>query len=237
MRIHVVALSMTVLIVATPALAQVDRILTGLGAGQHGGMTDMKIASGLKEALQVGSENAVGLTGRPDGYFANEAIKILMPEQLRKLERGLRLLGYDQQVDEFVLSMNRAAEQAAPSAKQIFWDAIGEMTFDDARKIMTAGGTAATDYLKATTSGKLMAAFQPVVEQAMQEVGVTRQYTGLLGYAKEIPFVKTEPVDINRYVVNKALDGLFRVVGEQERKIRTDPAAQVTGLLKEVFGK
>lgn len=237
MRSCVLTLSLTVLIIAAPASAQLDKILKGLGAGQKSGLTDVKIASGLKEALQVGSENAVGLTGRPDGYFGNEAIRILMPEPLRKLERGLRILGYDQQVDEFVLSMNRAAERAAPAAKQIFWDAIGEMTFDDAEKIMTAGGTAATDYLKSTTSGKLVAAFQPVVEQAMQEVGVTRQYSELVGYAKEIPFVKSETVDINRYVVQRALDGLFQVLGEQERKIRTDPAAQVTSLLKEVFGK
>jgi hypothetical protein len=133
--------------------------------------------------------------------------------------------------------MNRAAERAAPFAKQIFLDAIGEMSFEDARNIMTAGGTAATDYFKAKTTGKLTAAFRPVVDEAIQEVGVTRQYTELVEYAREIPFVKTETLDVNHYVVTKALDGLFYTLGEEEQKIRTDPTARVTGLLREVFGK
>ena len=113
----------------------------------QGGLTDGKVASGLKEALQIGTQNAVNLTGKTDGYFKNEAIKILMPEKLRTLETGLRAVGYGPKLDEFVLSMNRAAERAAPAAKQIFWDAIGAMTFDDAQKILKGGDTAATEYL------------------------------------------------------------------------------------------
>ncbi len=132
-----------------------------------------KSAAGLKEALRVGVGNAVNLTGQVDGYFRNEAIKILMPKQLQSLEKGLRAVGYGPQVDEFVLSMNRAAERAAPQARGIFVDAIGQMTFSDARQILTGGETAATDYFKAKTSDKLTAAFRPVVEKAMNETGVT----------------------------------------------------------------
>ena len=230
-------ISVTIFLTVLPASAQIDRIFKGLGLGQQSEMSDAKIGSGLKEALKVGAENTVNLTGRTDGYFLNQAIKILMPEKLRNLEKGLRAVGYGPQVDEFVLSMNRAAEQAAPFAKQIFWDAIGEMTFEDARKILSGHETAATDYFKSKTTDKLTVAFRPVVDQSMNEVGVTRQYKELVGRFQAIPFVKSESFDIDHYVLTKALDGLFHVLGEEERKIRTNPAARVTDLLKEVFGK
>jgi len=165
------------------------------------------------------------------------AIKILMPQELRTFESGLRLVGYGPEVDEFILSMNRAAERAAPHAKRIFWDAITQMSFADARNILNGGDTAATDYFKDKTTDKLTAAFRPVVDKAMNEVGVTRQYKELIGRYQAIPFVKRETFDIDRYVVTKALDGLFYVVGQEERKIRTDPAARLTDLLGEVFGK
>jgi hypothetical protein len=225
------------LLIANPVSAQLDRIFKGLGVGSQGGLSDAKIGSGLKEALKVGTENTVNLTGKTDGYFLNQAIKILMPEKLRTLEKGLRVVGYGPQVDEFVLSMNRAAEKAAPFAKQIFWDAIGEMTFEDARKILSGHDTAATDYFKEKTSDKLAGVFKPIVDKAMNEVGVTRQYKELVGRYETIPFVKKETFDLDHYVVTKALDGLFHVLGEEEKKIRTDPAARVTDLLKEVFGK
>ena len=228
---------MIVLMTALPVSAQLDRIFKGLGIGQQSGLSDAKIGSGLKEALKIGTENTVNLTGRLDGYFLNQAIKILMPEKLRNLEKGLRAVGYGPQIDDFVLSMNRAAERAAPFAKEIFWNAIGEMTFEDARKILSGNETAATDYFKVKTTDKLTVAFQPVVDKSMDEVGVTRQYKELVGRFQAIPFVKSESFDIDQYVVTKALDGLFHVLGEEERKIRTNPAARVTDLLKEVFGK
>jgi hypothetical protein len=203
------------------------------GAGE--GLGDAKIGQGLKEALRVGTENAVSLTGRLDGYFANQAIKILMPERLRSLEQGLRLIGQGDRVDELVLGMNRAAERAAPAARTIFVDAIGEMSIDDARKILSGADTAATDYFKGKTTPRLTAAFQPVVERAMGEVGLAGQYKDLLAQAQAIPFFKTEDYDLNRYVVGKSLDGLFHVVGDEERKIRKDPAARTTDLLREVF--
>ena len=224
------------LLAAAPGVAQVEEITKRLGLGK-GALSDEKIASGLKEALQVGTGNAVTRTGKLDGYFRDEAIKILMPQRLRTLERGLRAVGYGPQVDEFVLSMNRAAERAAPLAKSIFWDAIKQMTFEDARKIFTGGDTAATDYFKEKTTDKLSAAFRHVVEKAMDEVGVTRRYNELIGRYQSIPFARSQSLDINQYVVGKALDGLFYVLGEEERKIRTQPAARVTSLLKEVFGR
>jgi hypothetical protein len=229
---------LVVLFMALPAQAQFDQILKGFGIGtKEAGLSDAKIASGLKEALKVGTENTVNLTGKTDGYFKNEAIKILMPQKLQTLEKGLRTVGYGPKVDEFILSMNRAAEQAAPFAKQIFWDAIGAMSFEDAKKILSGGNTAATDYFKTKTTDKLTEAFKPVVDKTMNEVGVTRQYNELVGKFQAIPFAKSETLDIDQYVVTKSLDGLFHVLGQEEQKIRTNPAAQVTDLLKEVFGK
>ena len=198
---------------------------------------DLRIGAALKEALQVGTANAVKLTGRTDGYFRNDAIKILLPEQLRTLASGLRAVGLGAQVDELVLGMNRAAERAAPRAQAIFWDAIGAMTIDDARSILNGGDTAATQYFRTKTSDPLAASFRPIVEQAMGEVGVTRHYRELFARAQAIPFLKVEAYDLDRYVVGKALDGLFHVVADEERKIRTNPAARVTDLLREVFGR
>ncbi len=237
---HALVVVAVVLAGAAPASAQFDWLLKGLkelGAGGQGDLGNDRVIAGLKQALEIGSQNAVNLTGRADGFFRNEAIKILMPEKLRTLERGLRAVGFGSQVDEFVLSLNRAAERATPFARQIFWDAIGEMSFDDARKILTGGQTAATEYFKAKTSGKLATAFRPVVEQATSEVGVTRQYKELLGRAQLLTMFSGEDFDIDHYVVAKGLDGLFHVLGEEERKIRTDPAARVTDLLREVFGR
>jgi hypothetical protein len=219
-----------------PACAQLENIFKGSTSGQQAG-SDAKAASGLKEALRIGTENAVNLTGKTDGYFANPAIKIPMPDRLRPVERAMRGIGMGARVDEFVLSLNRAAERAAPAAKQIFWDAVTEITFDDARKIVVGSDTAATVYFKGKTNDKLAAAFRPVVETAMNEAGATKKYKEMIGRYKNIPFVNHVTVDIDEYVVGKALDGLFHVLGEEEKKIRTNPAARVTDILKEVFGK
>ena len=228
-------LAATLLSVTSLSFAQGAEIARRLGLGT-GTLSDTKISSGLKQALQIGAEQAVKLTGRPNGYFSNPDIKILMPGNLRTLEKGLRMVGYGPKVDGFVLSMNRAAEAAAPAARQIFIDAITAMSFEDARKILSAGDTAATDYFKEKTTPRLTAAFRPVVEKTMATNGVTEQYNALVSQVKEIPFAKSQDLDINHYVVSKALDGLFYELGQEERKIRQDPAAQTTNLLKEVFG-
>jgi hypothetical protein len=235
----IVCAGLAVLLAAGPAAAQFQELFRGFpGASSPtgSGLTDAKVASGLKQALEVSTGKAVDLTGSLDGYFKNQAIKILVPEQLRSAESGLRAIGFGPQVDSFVLAMNRAAENAAPAARQIFVDAVGDITFDDASRILRGGDTAATDYFKAKTTDRLTQAFRPAVERSMGEVGVVRQYKQLTELAGSVPFLKTEAVDIDRYVTGKALDGLFHVVGEQERLIRTNPTARVTDLLKEVFG-
>ncbi len=221
-----------------PAGAQWDKLLKGLGGGEGSagaGLSEAKIGAGLKEALQVATEKTVSLTGKTDGYFSNQAIKILMPEKLRSFESGLRTVGYGGQIDELVLGMNRAAERAAPQAKVIFFDAIGAMSFDDARKILNGGDTAATEYFRGKTTPQLTTAFRPMVEQSMNQVGVSRQYKDLVGRFDSIPFAKSQTFDLDGYVVDKGLGGLFTVLGEQEKQIRTNPTARATDLLKEVF--
>jgi hypothetical protein len=209
------------------------------GGGIGGGAKDDNtIASGLKEALSIGTGNAVTSTSKIDGYFKNQIIKILLPDKIQDAANILGKLGYQKQVDNFVLSMNRAAEKAAPMAKVYFVDAIKAMTFEDAKKILSGSNTAATEYFKSKTFSKLYDAFKPTVSKSMNEVGVTRSYKEMNGkYTSAVPFGKMESLDLDQYVTNKSLDGLFYVVAEEEKKIRTDPAAQVTDLLKKVFGK
>lgn len=195
-----------------------------------------KIAAGLKEALQIGTENTVRQAGQVDGFYQNPAIKIPLPDQLKRLEKVLRQLGLGDQVDQFVLSLNRAAERATPAAKDIFWGAIKGMTFEDALAIFKGNDTAATDYFQEKTSAKLKTAFLPAVSQATNEADVTRIYKQITLEIEKIKFLNYNPVDIDEYIVTKTLDGLFYLLGEEERKIRRDPAARVTKLLKEVFG-
>src|SRR5262249_24292273 len=162
-------------------------------------LSDVKIGRGLKEALQVGTERTVGLTGVTDGFLKNQSIKILMPERLRSLEQGLRAVGYRQDIDDFVVSMNRAAERAAPSPKQIFFDAIGQMSFDDARKVLSGPDNAATQYFKDKTTDRLTAAFSPIVDRALDEVGVTHQYKALVARFEALPFTRMESFALDRY--------------------------------------
>jgi len=215
-----------------------DDIMEGAkGLTAKSGKDEDRIVAGLKEAITIGTGNAVSLVSVTDGYFGNRDIKIPMPEKVRKVADVLGKVGYQKQVDEFVLSMNRAAEKAAPQAKSIFVSAIREMTFEDAKKILDGGDTAATEYFKAKTSEKLYEAFKPIVSASMNEVGATRKYKEMMGRYTSLPFMKAESVDLDHHVTNKALDGLFYMVGQEEKKIRTDPAARVTDLLKAVFGK
>jgi hypothetical protein len=232
-------LVLLVLISLTPTLAQKKKKTNPLGKilGPTESLSEDKIILGLKEALNIGTGNAVTGVGRLDGYFKDAIIKILMPKKLQTIEKGLRAVGYGPKVDEFVLSMNRAAEKAAPQAKAIFIGAIKEMTFDDARRILTGGDTAATTFFQEKTTDRLSSAFRPIIEKAMNEVGATKQYKDLIGRYQAIPFAKNYAVDIDDYVTGKAIDGLFYYVGEEEKKIRKNPAARVTQILKDVFGK
>jgi hypothetical protein len=196
---------------------------------------DDDLISGLKEALDVGTKKAVELVSQVDGYFANEVIKILIPEDMQKIASTLASVGFQKQVDEFVLSMNRAAEKAAPTAASIFVDAIKGMSFDDARTILTGGDTAAMEYFKENTNEAIYEAFKPVITASMEEVGVTKTFKTLTDKYSSLPFVEKKSIDLDHYVTTKALDGLFYMLGEEEKKIRTDPAARVTDILKKVF--
>ena len=203
--------------------------------GPASGLSSDEITAGLKEALQVGTEKAVGLVSQPDGFYKNPAIKIPLPESVEKADKWLRAAGYGEKIDAFELSMNRAAERAAPEAKSIFWDAISDMNFDDAQKILNGRDNEATLYFKDKTTGQLQEVFKPIVKDAMGEVGVTRSYQELSDKIASMPFAKSASFDLDQYVTDGALDGLFKMLAEQERQIRTQPTARVTDLLQKVF--
>jgi hypothetical protein len=233
-------LTIALALCSVSAAAQLDDILKkadeAINHRDISGLSDDKIVAGLKQALEVSTSKAVALTGKPDGFLKNEAIKILLPPKLQTVGRGMRMLGMGEKVDELETGMNRAAEQATPEAKQIFLAALKKMSFDDARKILTGNDTAATDYFKRTATPDLTTAFSPIVHSSMERVGVVQQYDRVIQNAPGGNTLAGE-FDLDKYVVGKTLDGLFHELGEEEKKIRKNPAAQTTQLLKEVFGK
>jgi hypothetical protein len=247
-RILSTSLALAALVVAGSAAAQdwrkgVEDVLKQQapgavpGAAPAAGAGDATTSSGLKEALRVGTENAVRLTSAPDGFLGNPKIKIPLPGQLDSMAKALRGIGMSAQVDELEVTMNRAAEKAAGEATPVFVDAIGKMSFQDAQQILGGGNTAATEYFRRTTSETLTARFRPIVESSMKQVGLVQQYDALVGSFTAMPFAKAPSLDLTGYVTQKGLDGLFLVVGEEESKIRTNPAARTTDLLKQVFGR
>jgi hypothetical protein len=206
---------------------------------QQSTLDNSTIIKGLKEALATGTERAVTEVAKPDGYFGNQLIKILLPNKVQQTADILGNIGYQKQVDEFVLSMNRAAEKAAPRAASLFGDAIRQMTVEDAKGILSGGDTAATRFFEKKTRSKLFEVFKPTVANSMDQVGTARAYKEVIGKFETIPFaslIGTPSLDLDTYVTNKALDGLFIMVGEEEKKIRKNPAARTTDLLRKVFG-
>ncbi len=199
-------------------------------------LSEADIVDGLKQALEIGTSNAVKTASVIDGYYRNPKIKILLPEKVQKAEEFLRTAGFSQQIDSFVLSMNRAAEKAAPKAKRIFWNAIKQMSFSDARRILNGRDNEATLYFKEKTSSQLQNTFKPIIRKTMSEVGTTRLFLDLNEKIDSIPFLERLSFDLDQYVTEKALNGLFLMIAEEEKKIREDPAARVTELLKKVFG-
>lgn len=193
-------------------------------------------ASGLKEALGVGTSRSVDLLGRPDGYLKNLDVRIPMPDKLRTVDKSLRTIGRGSLVDEFVTSMNRAAETAAPLARSVFLDTIKQMSFADAVKIVRGKDHEATDYLRANAGPRLDTLFQPIVAGQLDRVGTTRAFDAMMGRASALPFAGRVTFDLKAYVTTKALDGLFLMIGREEEKIRKDPLARTTDLLKSVFG-
>ena len=199
------------------------------------GLTENEIVRGLKEALEIGTDNSVTVLSRIDGFYKDPDVKIFLPEKVKQAESLLRTAGFGAQVDAFELSMNRAAEKAAPEARKLFWDAIAQITFDDARKILEGRDNEATLYFKEKTSAQLIELFMPIAHGAMASVGVTRAWQDLDSKMKLIPFMDTFRFDLDAYVTGKTLDGLFFMVEQEEIKIRQDPAARVTELLQKVF--
>lgn len=207
-------------------------------AGEAVGLSSDEIARGLKEALGKGAQSAVERLGKPDGFLSNANVKIPMPNHLSMVEKGLRTLGQDARADQFIASMNHAAERAVPEAAAVFGEAISKMSIDDAKGILNGGDNAATEFLKRSSADDLKEKFRPLVDAAVREVGVTEQYQAMVDRASfASSFVDTDKLDLGNYVTDRALDGVFYMVGEEERKIRANPAARTTELLKKVFAE
>ncbi len=218
--------------------AQFDKFLEKLGGLTKSKtlLSNDKVVDGLKEALKIGSKNAVSTVSVTDGFFKNEAIKILLPKEIQKIEKTARRFGLGNKFDELILAMNRAAEQSAKDALPIFTDALVSMTISDGLKILNGAENEATKYFREKTYDKLYAKFQPHVQSSINAVGVTQIYNKVKTTVNKIPFVKLKLRNLDTYVTEKALDGLFYQLAAEELKIRKDPAARVTDLLKDVFG-
>lgn len=212
-----------------------DELLRAAGVDQSVALDESTIVAGLKDALRVGTERTVASTSTLDGFLGNALIRIAMPDQLEATAKGLRAVGFGAQVDELEVAMNRAAERAAGEATGIFVDAVKAMSFADARAILSGADDAATQYFKQKTSDELRARFAPIVDASMKEVGLARLYEDLMGTVKRLPLVPSSNLDLDAYVTDRSLSGLFSVLAEQEALIRADPAARSTELLRRVF--
>jgi hypothetical protein len=198
-------------------------------------LSNRDAVSGLKDALTQGAAAAVGQLGVKDGFLGNEKVRIPLPDPIKRIEGGARLLGLQSQIDELETSMNRAAEQAVPQAKPLFVRAIKNMSVQDAKGILTGGDTSATDYFRKSTSADLTTRFLPIVTQVTRRVGLTQKYDQLVERAAQLGLVDPKQTRIEDYVTRKALDGLFLTLAEEEKKIRQDPAAAATAVARKVF--
>ncbi len=205
-------------------------------AGKSAPVQTDRLTTAVLDTLQLGLRNAVFQASQTDGYFGNLLIRILLPDDMRRIDKTLRFFGAGKLVDDFILAMNRAAEKAAPLATPIFLDAMGKITIPDAARIIRGSDTAATDYFKTTTREPLAAAFKPCVSQALKNVGAVTALTRMLDRFQKIPFLRVEPFDLDRYVTGKAVDGIFHLIGREEKEIRRNPAGRVSPVLREVFG-
>lgn len=200
-------------------------------------MTNTEVASGLKEALINGVSKGTDLVSAVDGYFKNPQIAIPFPSEAKRVETSLRQVGLGSEVDKFVLTLNRAAEDAAKEAKPIFIEAVKQMTIDDAWSILKGGDDAVTQYLKKTTSALLAARFRPVISASLEKVNATRYYSDLVNTYNKMPFVQKADPDLEGYATQKAIDGLFVMIANEEKNIRENPGARTSDLLKKVFSQ
>ena len=199
-------------------------------------ITNQDAIVGLKAALEKGSGAAVSLLGRTDGFFGNAAVKIPLPDSLKRYEKLMRGVGLGKYADELILTMNRAAEGAVPEAKALLVDAVKKMSVQDAKGILTGGETAGTEYFKRTTSDPLRAKFLPIAQKATQKVQLAEKYNEYAEKGAKFGLVKKEHANLDQYVTQKALDGLFYVVAEEEKKIRKDPVKAGSDIIRKVFG-
>jgi hypothetical protein len=225
MRVAIVAASAVVVMGwVNHAVAQLESI------------TNKEAISALRTALEKGSRAAVDQLGKENGYFGDTRVRIPLPDSLRKAERTMRRLGMGKYADELVLTMNRAAEAAVPEAKQLFVDSVKKMSVQDAKGILTGGETAGTEYFKRTTTDQLRKRFLPIVKRSTEKVGLAQKYNQYAEQGVALGLVKQEQAKLDDYVTQKALDGLYLMVAEEEKKIRKDPAGTASGILKKVFG-
>jgi len=218
-------------------LGDLTKKVEGAAGGKGGGLSQADISDGLRQALQIGAKNATGRVSAENGFFGDALIKVLMPPEAKKVESTLRNMGMGEQVDQLILSMNRGAEDASGKALQIFVDAITSMSIEDGLSILRGGDNAATNYLKQKTTPALTKAFRPVIEASLDKVGATKYWATVFNTYNKLPttFHKVNP-DLAGYVTERALNGVFVYMAKEEAKIRKDPAAQVTDMLKKVFG-
>jgi hypothetical protein len=209
---------------ASAALAQLDRI------------TQREALAGLKAALEQGSNAAIAALGRTDGFLGNARVRIPLPESLERTEKLARRLGFANEVDELVVAMNRAAEAAVPEARKLLVDAVKKMSARDAKGILSGGETAGTEYFRRTTHAQLHERFLPIVQTATAKVGVAQKYREFAKPAAAFGLLKTEHADLDEYVTRKALDGLYFMLGEEEKKIRSDPVGSTRAIIRKVFG-
>ncbi len=224
---------------STTSFAQFDKILNDAKKvlDPSKPLTSAEVSSGLKEALINGITKGTDLTSKLDGYYKNPEIKIPFPPDVKKVEDKLRQLGMGKDVDKFVMTLNRGAEDAAKEAKPIFISAIKQMTIDDAFSILKGQPDAATQFLKKTTTAQLKEKFKPIVQTSLDKVSATKYYGELVGNYNRVPFVSKVNPDLNEYATDMAIQGLFTMIAKEEKSIRQDPAARTTELLKKVFGQ
>jgi len=199
-------------------------------------LTNTEVISGLRDALTVGTNNSTALTSQLDGFYKNSEIFIPFPAEAIKVKEKVEALGMQKQVDEFVMTLNRAAETAAKEAAPIFIDAITSMSIADGFAILRGDDNAATQYLKDKTSAQLKIKFTPVIKDAIEKVSVTKYWNPIISTYNKVPFIEKQNPDLEDYITTKAMDGLFLMIEKEEQKIRKDPLARVTDILKRVFG-
>lgn len=210
--------------------------VTQANALSVGDLSNTEASGGLKEALTQGVSKAVSSLGATDGFLSNSAVKIPLPDSLKKIQKGMKMFGMGKQSDELILKMNRAAEAAVPEAKTLLIDSVKKMSLSDAKSILTGPQDAATQYLKRTTSQQMTEKFLPIVQKATANVQLADSYNKYAEMGSKFGVIKKEDANINQYVTQKALDGVYYMVAQEEAAIRKDPVGQASSLIKKVFG-